>query len=188
MTSLLRQPLSAMEQMILRNIISGEHLNGVTLANQKEHDETLIALIRRGLVNYNRHRPRQKFAVTSAGRQQLAAEEKRNEVRRGAVLPQATAMAASPKDRDTADHVDFAGDGSAPAAIGEFTFHQGPEWSGCPSCKEMIPSHRGVLVQHWLDGKQCEWSGRRPPRPKGPGARVTAIDVANGVITLGGGK
>ena len=74
---LLRTPLTEIERLILCNILTGDRMAGVTLANQKEHDDALVSLIRRGLVSYNGHRKRQKFLVTSAGRQQMDAEAKK---------------------------------------------------------------------------------------------------------------
>lgn len=144
MTSLLRTPLTAIEQMILRNVIDGTHLRGVMLENQAEHDAAVISLIRRGLINYNRHRPRQKFIVTSAGRQQLAAEEKRG--------PSVLLETVKPEDA--------------------YNFHIGSR-------------HKFREI----DGQLVEVDPNEPdPPPSGASLKVTAIDVKNGVITLGDGK
>lgn len=146
MTSLLRTPLTAIEQMILRNVIDGTHLRGVTLENQAEHDAAVMSLIRRGLINYNRHRPRQKFIVTTAGRQQLEAKAHRPE----AIGP--IVAVSNPQD--------------------EWTFHLG---------------QRRKFRE--IDGKLVEVDPNEPdPPPSGASLRVTAIDVTNGVITLGNGK
>lgn len=79
MTAILRPTLSVMEQMILRNVLDGDRMRGVTLTNQAEHDATVLSLLRRDLIRHNPKRPRQRFNLTFQGRAALdIAERKTN--------------------------------------------------------------------------------------------------------------
>lgn len=76
MSTLLDPLLAPMEQMVLRNVLDGERLRGVTLANQDEHDQAVIRMLKRGLIQHNPKRPRQRFSLTFMGRSELVRAEK----------------------------------------------------------------------------------------------------------------
>lgn len=72
--------LTALEMMIMRNVVDGTHRRGVTDENKAEHDQAFIDLVKRGLISWHRKRAR-KFDLTPTGCEALAtAEEKQGEV------------------------------------------------------------------------------------------------------------
>lgn len=85
-------PLTAIEQLILRNIRDDDHKRGVTDANRGEHDQALFGLIARDLVRYNPRRPTDRFALTVHGKAAIAEAD----VQLGAVFQ---GQALSPAER-----------------------------------------------------------------------------------------
>lgn len=68
--------MTAMEQMILRNVLDGERSRGIAEGNQREHDLALVDLVKRGWIRYRPERTRQRFTLTWSGRAELAKAER----------------------------------------------------------------------------------------------------------------
>jgi hypothetical protein len=68
--------LTEMEVMILRNVLDGDRTRGVTEDNRYEHDAAIVTLLKRGLLQYNQARPRQRFSLTVQGKAALDAAER----------------------------------------------------------------------------------------------------------------
>lgn len=76
MSESLTNALTPIESLVLRNVLSNDRMVGVTDANRAEHDAAVISLIKRGFVRYRPQRARQRFSLTSEGRDALAAYER----------------------------------------------------------------------------------------------------------------